>query len=52
MKQCPNKCMITPLAEDKFCYKCGDELVFTKCGCGRELTLVDTFCPSCGKGIE
>lgn len=40
--------------EDRFCYRCGAEMIEKeKCvECGRELVSQDRFCPRCGKKVE
>ena len=54
MKRCPKGCSITPDYEDKYCYKCGDELVSaSKCGfCDKVLGKYHDYCPQCGKEVK
>ncbi len=43
------------VAEDNFCYQCGEKLIEReKCeNCGRELTpKFDKFCPECGVEVK
>ena len=50
MKRCPDSCPIIVGSEDKYCYKCGIELVeVDKCSCGANIYKTYKFCPKCGK---
>ena len=57
MKTCPEDSLHNGGIDqaDKFCWKCGVELVDVspKCGlCGEETSLHDHFCPSCGRPLK